>query len=67
MTERPTHPHPFVQADGNPTKFKRMTETLCPTCNPASGGAKLGVTSDANNTLALECEHCGYTEYQLIK
>lgn len=63
MTNRNKLPHPVVRSDGNPVQFKAMTNRLCPVCNPASDGARMGVVSDTTGTVVLECEHCAYNEY----
>lgn len=66
MTDRPINPHLRVRTDGQPTQFKKMTDKLCPVCNPASNGAKMGIVSDTSGTRELECEHCGYTEFSQV-
>ena len=60
---RPLRPHQIVNADGTPREYRRMTDIICPICNPASGGARLGVVAELQGTITLECEHCGHSQF----
>lgn len=59
---RPPKPHTLLRGNGEPSVFKWLTTRLCPICNPASDGARMGVLSIIEGTASLECEHCGYLE-----
>jgi hypothetical protein len=59
----PPNPVKLMRPDARPIEFERMTKIECPVCNPASGGACMGVLHDQSlTTTMLACAHCGYEE-----
>lgn len=61
----PTKPspkvHPVLRHTGEAFEFVRMTDELCPECNPASAGAKLGVLFETDTAVKVQCPHCDYS------
>lgn len=56
--------HPFVKGDGTKREYYWVTDVPCSTCNEygEAEGRVMGVISDYDNTIVLECLHCGQEE-----